>query len=87
MLLFLGTEGINWVTEDCGTTFRAMNQGRRVEEFQFHPTERTWLLASAWTKCEDFQDEPCKALKELFVSKDLGNNWDLVAEYVYQFSW
>ena len=64
-----------------------MNQGRKVEEFQFHPTERNWLLATAWTRCEDFGDEPCRKYKELFVSKDLGLTWTVVADYVFQFSW
>ena len=88
LMLFLGTEGVNWVTENCGENFRAMNQGRRIEEFMFHPTERNWMLASAWTLCEDFADkEPCKRYKELFVSKDLGKSWEQITQYVFQFSW
>jgi Sortilin, neurotensin receptor 3, len=87
LVLFLGTEGINWITQDCGTSIKAMNQGRRVEEIQFHPTEKTWMLAYAWTTCEDFVGEPCKKYKELFLTKDLGESWEFLANYVYQFSW
>jgi len=86
-VVFLGTEGVNWITEDCGSSFRALNQGRRIDEFQLHPTQRNWILASAWTLCEDFAGGPCKKYKELFVSKDLGASWELISNYVFQFSW
>lgn len=34
----LGTHGINWVTEDCGANIKALNAGKFVQEFMFHPT-------------------------------------------------
>ena len=83
----MGTHGINWKSSNCGATITGMNQGRKVREFQFHPTEKNWLLASAYTNCEDFDGEPCKIYKELFVSYDLGEDWTLIKNYVYQFSW
>lgn len=87
LLIFMGSEGINWISEDCGSSIKAMNQGRNVNEFQFHPTERSWLLAAAWSLCEDFVDEPCQIYKELFVSTNLGQDWKLIEDYVVQFSW
>jgi len=88
LLLIVGTEGVSWITEDCGGSFKAMDQGRPVDQFQFHPIMRNWLLASAWTKCEDFDDEDdCKIYKELFVTKDLGENWQFVQNYVFDFTW
>ena len=87
MLLFVGTHGVNWITENCGASFKAMNQGRKVDDFQFHPYERNWLLASAWTICDDFVEEPCLNYKELFVTKNLGHDWNLIAKYVIDFSW
>ncbi len=54
LMIFVGTHEINWKTENCGKTIFAMNQGRPVEEFQFHPVKRDWLLAAAWSKCSDF---------------------------------
>jgi hypothetical protein len=83
----LGTHGINWIGEDCGRKIRALNHGRKIKEFVFHPTERNWGLASAYTLCEDFVSEPCRIFKELFVTRDLGENWDLLESYITQFSW
>lgn len=83
----MGSEGVNWITEDCAANVRAMNQGRNVNEFLLHPSERTWLLAAAWSLCEDFVDQPCTIYKELFVSFDLGQDWKLLEDYVVQFSW
>jgi Na+-transporting methylmalonyl-CoA/oxaloacetate decarboxylase gamma subunit len=87
LLIFLGTHGINWIGEDCGRKIKALNHGRRIKEFVFHPTERNWGLASAFTLCEDFVGEPCKIYKELFVTRDLGENWELIGSYIVQFSW
>jgi hypothetical protein len=88
LVIFLGTHGINWIGEDCGRKVRALNHGRKIQEYTFHPTERNWGLASAFTLCEDFDDgEPCKIYKELFLTKDLGESWDLLGSYIVQFNW
>ena len=87
LLVFLGTQGINWVGEDCGRKITALNHGRRINEFIFHPTERGWGLASAYTLCEDFVGEPCKIYKEVYLTKDLGINWTQLGSYVVQFGW
>jgi hypothetical protein len=38
LIVFLGTHGINWVTEDCGANIRAFNSGKVIEEMLFHPS-------------------------------------------------
>jgi hypothetical protein len=87
LVIFLGTHGINWIGKDCGKKIEALNHGRKIQEFVFHPTERDWGLASAFTLCEDFVDEPCKIYKELFVTRDLGNSWEIIGSYIVQFGW
>ena len=73
---YLGTNGINWITEDCGNQVKAINSGTKIQEFNFHPTQKNWALAASWTVCEDFEDgEPCAIYKELFFTKDLGATW------------
>lgn len=83
----IGSHGINWVTEDCGANIRGLNSGKKIHEFQFHPIEKTWALAATWTDCQEFGDEPCKIYKELYSTQDLGQNWQYLKEYVYDFSW
>ena len=65
-----------------------MNQGRKVENFHFHPTEKKWLLTTAYSLCEDY-DNPknCPINQELYVSFDLGFEWDVIATYVTQAEW
>ena len=73
LVIFTGTHGVNWVTEDCGANLRALNSGKRIHELQFHPRQRSWALAAGWTSCKDFEDdEPCEIYKELYITKDLG---------------
>jgi hypothetical protein len=75
------------VTEDCGATVRGLNSGKKIHEFQFHPTEKYMALAATWTDCMEFGDDPCKIYKELYVTKDLGATWQFMKEYVYDFTW
>lgn len=32
LVVFTGTHGVNWITEDCGANLRALNSGKRIHE-------------------------------------------------------
>jgi hypothetical protein len=86
--VFTGTNGINWITEDCGANLRALNSGKKIHEYLPHPKQRGWALAAGWTTCADFDEwETCKIVKELYVTKDLGQNWQFLKSYVFDFAW
>ena len=87
LIIFLGTHGVNWLSQDCGTKFQALYHGRKIQEFIFHPTERTYALAMAYTICEDFQNEPCHYYKELYYTENMGDTWEIMASYVFQAGW
>lgn len=87
VFIFLGVDGVNWITEDCGLTIRAMKIDRKLMEIQFHPYERSWILASALTTCDGIAGKSCKINQELYFTKDLGESWTLLADYVIQFAW
>lgn len=53
----------------------------------FHPTQKQWALAASWTSCAEFKDEPCKIYKEIFVTKNMGEEWHYMTNYVYDFEW
>jgi hypothetical protein len=44
-------------------------------------------MAGSWTSCAEFGDEPCKIYKELYVTKDLGQEWTYLTNYVFDFEW
>jgi len=88
LVVFTGTHGVNWITEDCGANLRALNSGKRIHELQYHPKQRSWFLAAGWTSCKDFaDDEPCEIYKELYITKDLGQSWQYLKSYVFDFAW
>lgn len=88
LVIFLGTEGVNWITEDCGANIKVINSGKSIKEFQFHPIQRSWVLASAYKTCDDFDEgDVCKIYKELYYSQNLGETWTFLQDYVMQFSW
>ena len=83
----IGTNGINWVSEDCGGNLSGLNSGKRIQEFLFHPTQRNWAMAASWTTCAEFEDEPCRIFKELYYTKDVGEEWNYITNYVFDFEW
>lgn len=83
LVFFMGSKGINWLSEDCGNTFKPLNNGWKIHEFAFHPTERGWALASILTKCDDFDDKKnCEIYKEVYYTQDLGIHWNFLADHV-----
>lgn len=87
LVVFLGTMGINWISEDCGANIKALNAGKKVQEFLFHPTQRDWAMAASWTTCAEFGDEPCRIYKELYYTKNVGAEWIYITNYVFDFEW
>lgn len=89
LLFFIGETGVNWVSEDCGNSFKPLNNGRKISQFKFHPTQRNWAMASIFTSCDDFDedDEPCKIYREIYYTKDLGEKWSFLKDYVIEFEW
>jgi len=87
LVVFVGTNGINWVSEDCGGNIKGLNSGKRIQEFLYHPTQRSWALAAAWTSCAEFEDEPCRIYKELYYTKNMGEDWEYMTNYVFDFEW
>lgn len=81
--MFLGSEGINFITEDCGNTVKTYGKHKNFKEFMFHPKNRNWVLANSWKNCKEVDPStPCHVTKELYVTKDLGKSWDKIADYV-----
>lgn len=57
-----------------------------MREFQFHPINKEWILASSWSKCK-MKENNCYVTKDLMLSQDMGMNWEIIAKYVNQYSW
>jgi len=91
IVVFIGTNGINWITEDCGANLRALNSGKVIEEFNFHPTDRNRALAASWTNCDKALDtegsSKCRIFKELYYTEDLGAKWKYLTNFVFDFEW
>mmetsp|Transcript_124552 Transcript_124552/g.248482 ORF Transcript_124552/g.248482 Transcript_124552/m.248482 type:complete len:879 (+) Transcript_124552:80-2716(+) len=101
-MMVVGTKKIHFLSQDAGKTWRRIRQKATIHTFMFHNKRSRWALLSTWTdKCEvksygrakDEDDDdkkkddmgPCKHL--LYVTKDMGRTFSLVASYVVQFSW
>lgn len=86
LLAFLGSEGTNFYSEDCGKSVQTLNYASPMENFKFHPKMRNWGLAGSWKKCSELEGN-CKKFKALYMTKDLGANWEMILDYVVQFAW
>ena len=89
LLIFIGTQQISWIVENCGDKITANILGRPVSDWVFHPIERNWALVSADSVCEDFinSGEPCRIVRELYVTQTLGNDWKLLGDYIKEYAW
>lgn len=66
-----------------------------LKEFQFHPTDRTLMLAASWKECPTTmttdasvkKEQSCVVTKDLYLSKDRGLTWKILTKYVVQFAW
>lgn len=52
-IVFMGSDGVSWITNDCGTTIQTLGINLNLKEFMYHPTERNWMLASSWNSCKN----------------------------------
>ena len=53
-----------------------------MREFQFHPSNKDWILASSWSKCPPKSDKECFVAKDLMFSDDMGVTWTTIATYI-----
>jgi hypothetical protein len=83
LVLFMGSHGVNWYTEDCGSTIKAFNSGKVLNEVHLHPTERSWALAATYVK----EKGQIGIQKELYVTQDLGESFKFIQDHIYDIQW
>ena len=68
-IVFLGESGVNWMTTTCGTEITALNSGKPISSFMFHPTQKEWALATSLNTCDDSKvHAECKVFRELYAT-------------------
>ncbi|KAL4497318.1 hypothetical protein ABPG72_011253 [Tetrahymena utriculariae] len=88
VIVLQGKNDVNWITRDCGNTFRAFSRKKdKINIFKLHPSQEAWILASTNNICTKKQKVPCFSFAILWLSKDLGNTWEKLTQYVYKFEW
>ena len=80
---------VHFMTEDSGLNWRILEHQATIHTYIFHPSKAKWGLLSSWTDSCDHSWKKdggvCKHM--LFLTKDGGRTFQLVASYVVQFSW
>lgn len=75
-------------TEDAGRTWFPWNFEYQLNSWMSHRTRPTWALASAWVgKCAVFLAERGECSHNLYLTKDAGRTFELVATHIVQFAW
>ncbi|CAI2385075.1 unnamed protein product [Moneuplotes crassus] len=87
IVFFIGYKGMNWVSEDCGATIKPLNGEKKITNFKFHPTQREWALASIYSACDEFEDDECNSVEELYLTTDLGKSWRKLQDRIIQYEW
>lgn len=86
-IVFIGTEGVSWISSDCGHTITTLGINQNLKEFMFHPVQRDWMLATSWSECGKEKDPDCVVTKDLLFSENKGRSWKVLSKYVIQFAW
>eukprot|EP00927_Polykrikos_kofoidii_P066198 TRINITY_DN61841_c0_g1_i1.p1 TRINITY_DN61841_c0_g1~~TRINITY_DN61841_c0_g1_i1.p1 ORF type:complete len:870 (-),score=172.66 TRINITY_DN61841_c0_g1_i1:108-2717(-) len=92
--LITGSKRHHFITTDRGATWRQIKQKSTVHTFIFHKTRPKWALISTWTEACDQKvsrlkgkDDPGPCSHMLYLTKDMGRTFSLVASYIVQFAW
>ncbi|EGR32320.1 hypothetical protein IMG5_088080 [Ichthyophthirius multifiliis] len=64
-IVFIGSQGINWISTDCGITVKSLGANMNLKEFAFHPVERTWMMASSWSTCDSNSQKILRMIVQL----------------------
>jgi len=90
VVVIVGTQHTHFISLDAAQSFRRLKHKSTIHSWHFHPTRASWALLSTWTAaCSSTEKtnngDECNHL--LYVTKDFGKTFSLLAPYVVQFSW
>lgn len=86
-LFFVGKQGLHVSTSDAGHTYVAVSHHESLGEVKLHPHSSSIIMASSLTKRCSSSKVDGECFKQLYVSRNRGEDWVKVANYVVQFEW
>ena len=58
LFIFQGLKNTSWITTDCGELTSVIHHGSNILKYQFHPSQRTWILGLSKKTCtNDLEDK------------------------------
>lgn len=86
-LFFVGKHGLHVITSDAGHTYHAVSHHESLQEVKLHPHSSQIIMAASLTRrCVSTEVEG-ECFKQLYISRNGGEDWTRVANYVVQFDW
>ena len=86
-ILFHGSNGISFISGDCGSTIEAFEHNEEFSEFKLNPIDTNLIIAAAKLKCDELSPEYCPLAVDLFYSDKRGLNWKKIQTSVIEYSW
>ena len=86
-MIFHGTYGVSYMSEDCGANLNAFEHPEEFIEFKLNPIEKNYIMASAKIQCSEASPEYCSVLMDLYYSEKKGLNWQKVQSSVIEYAW
>jgi len=77
----------NWVTKDCGETWKLIDDSLNLHGFKFHPSSPGKILALKRMICGPSAGIDCIEHNVLYLSEDYGFSWRQIEKYVYDYIW
>jgi hypothetical protein len=93
-LAILGSDRVNWITNNCGKSWKKIKTEVPIKQIKFHPTNESFLLASSENAvCSDEKEDDedssisCRNESNLYLSSDKGDNWSVIQSKVLKYDW
>jgi Sortilin, neurotensin receptor 3, len=77
----------NWVTKDCGETWKLIDDGLNLFGFKYHPHLSGKVLALSRRLCAATAPLDCIEYNNLHLSEDYGFTWRVIETFVYDYIW
>jgi photosystem II stability/assembly factor-like uncharacterized protein len=89
VIYLFGTNGTSYKSLNCGRSYSKFHHDTALYDFKLNKMDQKWIMAFKDRTCNTKKDPNCKEFykKSIYVTKDGGETWMGVLDYVREAAW
>jgi photosystem II stability/assembly factor-like uncharacterized protein len=89
VIYLFGTNGTSFKSSNCGRSYNTFKHDSALYDFKLNKMDHKWIMAFKDRNCNTKKDSNCKEYykKTIYASKDGGETWMTVLDYVREAAW